>query len=245
MKWNMGWMHDTLNYAQTDPLYRRFHQNQLTFSQLYAYSENFVLPLSHDEVVHMKRSMLDKMSGDVWQKFANLRILYAYQYAHPGKKLLFMGGEFGQWDEWSEAKSLDWVVSGMDKHAGLFNLICDLNKIYRNTPAMHSYDFDHQGFEWLSCDDVDNSVLAFIRRDRQKSIICLFNFTPAALEDYVIGVPEAGTYKEVLNSDAAWYGGSDVGNAGEVNSQPQQEHGFEQSLTLTLPPLAALFLEKT
>ncbi len=244
MKWNMGWMHDTLNYAQTDPLYRRFHQNQLTFSQLYAYSENFVLPLSHDEVVHMKRSMLDKMPGDVWQKFANLRVLYAYQYAHPGKKLLFMGGEFGQWDEWSESKSLDWVVSGMDKHAGLFNLICDLNKIYRNTPAMHAYDFDHQGFQWLSCDDVDNSVLAFIRRDRQKSIICLFNFTPVALEDYVLGVPEAGTYKEVFNSDAAWYGGTDVGNAGEVNSQPQQEHGFEQTLTLTLPPLAALFLEK-
>lgn len=244
MKWNMGWMHDTLNYAQTDPLYRRFHQNQLTFSQLYAYSENFVLPLSHDEVVHMKRSMLDKMAGDVWQKFANLRVLYAYQYAHPGKKLLFMGGEFGQWDEWCESKSLDWAVSGMDKHAGLFNLICDLNGHYRNNPALHFHDFDRQGFEWLSCDDVDNSVLAFIRRGQKKSIICVFNFTPAALKNYFIGVPEGGMYQEVFNSDAAWYGGTDVGNGGAVNSQPQQEHGYEHTLTITLPPLAALFLEK-
>jgi len=245
MKWNMGWMHDTLNYSQTDPLYRRFHQNQLTFSQLYAYTENFVLPLSHDEVVHMKRSMLDKMQGDVWQKFANLRVLYAYQYAHPGKKLLFMGGEFGQWDEWSERKSLDWVISGMDKHAGLTNMISDLNKIYRDTSTMHYYDFDQQGFQWISCDDVDNSVLAFIRRDQQNFIICLFNFTPATLKEYVIGVPEAGSYKEVFNSDAAWYGGTDVGNGGEVNSQPQPDHGFEHSLKLTLPPLAALFLVKT
>ena len=244
MKWNMGWMHDTLNYAQTDPLYRRFHQNQLTFSQLYAYSENFVLPLSHDEVVHMKRSMLDKMAGDVWQKFANLRAFYAYQYAHPGKKLLFMGGEFGQWDEWNESKALDWDIFGMDKHAGLYNMICDLNEIYRTNPAMHYYDFDHQGFEWLSCDDVDNSVLAFVRRSPQKFILCIFNFTPAALKDYVIGIPEAGSYKEIFNTDASWYGGSDVGNAGEISSQPQQEHGFEQCLTLTIPPLGALFLEK-
>lgn len=244
MKWNMGWMHDTLNYAQTDPLYRRFHQNQLTFSQLYAYSENFVLPLSHDEVVHMKRSMLDKMSGDAWQKFANLRVLYAYQYAHPGKKLLFMGGEFGQWEEWSESKSLDWAVSGVDKHAGLFNLISDLNKLYRNTPALHFYDFDYQGFQWISCDDVDNSVLAFVRRSQKKNIICMFNFTPRPLESYVIGVPESGSYKEVFNSDAAWYGGSDVGNGGKVDSLPQQEHGFEHSLMITIPPLAALFLEK-
>jgi len=244
MKWNMGWMHDTLNYTQTDPLYRRFHQSQLTFSQLYAYSENFVLPLSHDEVVHMKRSMLDKMSGDVWQKFANLRILYAYQYAHPGKKLLFMGGEFGQWQEWSERQALDWAVSGMDKHAGLHNLISDLNKLYRQKPAMHFYDFDHQGFQWISCDDVDNSIMAFIRREQKDAVICVFNFTPATLENYVIGVPEAGSYKEIFNSDAAWYGGTDVGNGGMVDSQEQQEHGFEHTLTITIPPLAALFLEK-
>jgi len=244
MKWNMGWMHDTLSYAQTDPLYRKFHQDQLTFSQLYAYSENFVLPLSHDEVVHMKRSMLDKMSGDVWQKFANLRVLYAYQYAHPGKKLLFMGGEFGQWNEWSEAKSLNWEISGIDKHAGLFNLISDLNSVYRNNPALYVFDFDHQGFQWLSCDDVNNSVLAFIRRSQNDTFVCIFNFTPAPLENYVIGVPDAAVYKEVFNSDAAWYGGSDMGNSGEVQSQHKFDHGFENSLTLTIPPLAGLFLKK-
>ena len=244
MKWNMGWMHDTLTYMQTDPLYRRFHQEQLTFSQLYAYSENFILPLSHDEVVHMKRSMLDKMPGDVWQKFANLRALYAYHYAHPGKKLLFMGGEFGQWNEWTESRELDWIVAGMDRHAGLYNLICDLNRLYRDSPALHRHDFEPQGFQWLSCDDADNSVLAFARHGDNRLMLCLFNFTPATLENYTIGVPQAGRYKEVLNSDAAWYGGSDTGNAGEVASRTQPEHGFEQSLQLTLPPLGALFLEK-
>ncbi|HEB83218.1 MAG TPA: 1,4-alpha-glucan branching enzyme, partial [Gammaproteobacteria bacterium] len=244
MKWNMGWMHDTLTYMQTDPLYRRFHQEQLTFSQLYAYSENFILPLSHDEVVHMKRSMLDKMPGDVWQKFANLRALYAYHYAHPGKKLLFMGGEFGQWNEWTESRELDWIVAGMDRHAGLYNLICDLNRLYRDSPALHRHDFEPQGFQWLSCDDADNSVLAFARHGDNRLMLCLFNFTPATLENYTIGVPQAGRYKEVLNSDAAWYGGSDTGNAGEVASRAQPEHGFEQSLQLTLPPLGALFLEK-
>ncbi|MDH3342182.1 MAG: 1,4-alpha-glucan branching protein GlgB [Gammaproteobacteria bacterium] len=244
MKWNMGWMHDTLNYAQTDSLYRRFHQNQLTFSQLYAYSENFVLPLSHDEVVHMKRSMLDKMPGDVWQKFANLRVLYAYHYAHPGKKLLFMGGEFGQWDEWSEGRQLDWVISGMDKHAGLSNEICDLNRLYRDLPALHVYDFDHQGFQWLSCDDIDNSVLAFVRRADADAVLCIFNFSPKPIENYLIGVPEAGSYKEIFNSDAAWYGGGDVGNGGVVVSQNNSVHGFEHSLTITIPPLAALFLQQ-
>ncbi len=243
MKWNMGWMHDTLNYAQTDPVYRQFHQNQLTFSQLYAYSENFILPLSHDEVVHMKRSMLDKMPGDNWQRFANLRVLYAYHYAHPGKKLLFMGGEFGQWDEWNESKQLDWMVSGIDKHAGLTNLVTDLNNIYRTNPAMHVYDFDGQGFQWISCDDAANSVMAFIRRSQNEFIICVFNFTPVPRENYVIGVPEAGTYKEVLNSDAAWYGGSNMGNT-ELQSSEQSDHGFEHVLSLTIPPLAALFLEK-
>ena len=243
MKWNMGWMHDTLSYTQTDPLYRRFHQNQLTFSQLYAYSENFVLPLSHDEVVHMKRSMLDKMPGDVWQKFANLRLLYAYHYAHPGKKLLFMGSEFGQWDEWSESRQLDWAIAGMDKHAGLTNLLTDLNHFYRETEAMHVYDFEQQGFQWLSCDDVDNSILVFIRRAGQDLVICAFNFTPQTLEAYVIGAPEAGSYKEVLNSDTSWYGGSGVNNE-TMTTQAQPEHGFEQSLSLTLPPLAAVFLRK-
>jgi 1,4-alpha-glucan branching enzyme len=244
MKWNMGWMHDTLNYAQTDPIYRRYHQNQLTFSQLYAYSENFVLPLSHDEVVHMKRSMLDKMPGDVWQKFANLRLLYTYQYAHPGKKLLFMGGEFGQWIEWSESKQLDWEISGMDKHAGLVNLLCDLNKLYRELPPLHVYDFEARGFQWLSCDDVDNSVLAFIRRGDHDALICIFNFTPATLTDYVIGIPEAGTYKVIFDSDASWYGGSNAGNSFEIVSSQRSEHGFDNSLTVTVPPLAALFIQK-
>jgi 1,4-alpha-glucan branching enzyme len=229
---------------QTDPMYRRFHQNQLTFSQLYAYSENFVLPLSHDEVVHMKRSMLDKMPGDVWQKFANLRVLYAYHYAHPGKKLLFMGSEFGQWEEWSESKQLDWVISGMDKHAGLYNMLCDLNKIYREERAMHVHDFDHQGFQWLSCDDIDNSVLAFVRRAEHEAVLCVFNFTPKPLENYNIGVPEAGSYIEVFNSDTAWYGGSNMGNMGKLQSRQQKDHDFENSLTMTIPPLAAVFLQK-
>lgn len=241
MKWNMGWMHDTLSYAQTDPVYRRFHLNQLTFSQLYAYSENFVLPLSHDEVVHMKRSMLDKMPGDVWKKFANLRLLYAYHYAHPGKKLLFMGGEFGQWDEWNESKQLDWMVSGMDKHAGLVNLCRDLNNIYCKFTPMHFYDFDQQGFQWISCDDVDNSTLAFIRRSQDEFVICMFNFTPVPREDYTIGVPQEGLYREIFNSDAICYGGSNLGNGGEVFSQHQSLHGFEYSITLILPPLSAVF----
>ncbi len=244
MKWNMGWMHDTLNYFQADPVYRRFHQNQLTFSQLYAYSENFVLPLSHDEVVHMKRSMLDKMPGDVWQKFANLRMLYTYQYAHPGKKLLFMGGEFGQWDEWSERKSLDWIIAGMDKHAGLGNLVRDLNILYRDNPALHAHDFQPEGFQWITCDDADNSILVFLRRSKFESIICAFNFTPVPRENYAIGVPEQGTYVEVLNSDASWYGGSNLGNAGKVTTIRQHEHGFDYTLKLTLPPLAGLFLQK-
>jgi 1,4-alpha-glucan branching enzyme len=244
MKWNMGWMHDTLNYFQADPVYRRFHQNQLTFSQLYAYSENFVLPLSHDEVVHMKRSMLDKMPGDVWQKFANLRTLYAYQYAHPGKKLLFMGGEFGQWDEWSEKKGLDWIVSGMDKHAGLGNLVRDLNIIYRKNPALHAYDFHAEGFQWITCEDEENSILVFLRRSKYESLICAFNFTPVPRENYVIGVPEEGSYVEVLNTDASWYGGSNLGNAGKVTATRQKEHGFDYALKLTLPPLSGLFLQK-
>jgi len=244
MKWNMGWMHDTLTYLQTDPVYRRFHQHQLTFSQLYAYSENFVLPLSHDEVVHMKRSMLDKMPGDIWQMFANLRLLYAYQYAHPGKKLLFMGGEFGQWDEWTESKALDWMIAGMDKHAGLHNLVRDLNKLYREKTALYAYEFSVEGFQWISCDDEANSVLAFLRRSDDSSVICIFNFTPVPRENYVIGVPEGGDYIELLNTDAAWYGGTDVGNAGRIAAVNRSEHGFEYSLPLTLPPLSGLILQK-
>ncbi|MDH5515941.1 MAG: alpha amylase C-terminal domain-containing protein, partial [Gammaproteobacteria bacterium] len=219
-------------------------QNQLTFSQLYAYSENFVLPLSHDEVVHMKRSMLDKMPGDVWQKFANLRALYAYQYTHPGKKLLFMGGEFGQWNEWSERKSLDWMVAGMDKHAGLSNLVHDLNHLYRGQPALYAHDFDSTGFEWISCDDADRSVLVFLRKSLHESVICAFNFTPVPRDNYRIGVPEGGLYRELLNTDAAWYGGADLGNAGQVEASATPFHGFGYSLLLTLPPLSGLVLSK-
>ncbi len=244
MKWNMGWMHDTLNYFQSDPVYRRFQQNQLTFSQLYAYNENFVLPLSHDEVVHMKRSMLDKMPGDVWQKFANLRALYAYQYAHPGKKLLFMGGEFGQWNEWDESKSIDWMVSGMDKHAGLSNLLRDLNHLYRNQPALHAFDFNAEGFQWISCDDEANSILAFLRRSLHESVVCVFNFTPVPRENYKIGVPESGTYVELLNTDANFYGGAGLGNAGRTEALDYKQHGFDFSLNLTLPPLSGLILQK-
>ncbi len=244
MKWNMGWMHDTLAYIQTDPIYRRFNQNQLTFSQLYAYSENFVLPLSHDEVVHMKRSMLDKMPGDVWQKFASLRLLYAYQYAHPGKKLLFMGGEFGQWNEWNESRPLDWMVAGMDKHAGLRNLVKDLNTFYRTQPVFYALEFDSQGFQWISCDDEENSVLAFLRRLDDQFVICVFNFTPVVRENYIVGVPQAGRYLECMNSDAEFYGGSNVGNAGGVTAKRQAEHGFDYAIQLTLPPLSALFFRR-
>ena len=244
MKWNMGWMHDTLNYMQSDPVYRRFHQNQLTFSQLYAYNENFVLPLSHDEVVHMKRSMLDKMPGDVWQKFANLRVLYTYQYAHPGKKLLFMGGEFGQWNEWDESKSIDWMVAGIDKHAGLSNLIRDLNRLYRDEHALHAFDFNAEGFQWISCDDEANSILAFLRKSLHESVVCVFNFTPVPRENYKIGVPERGTYVELLNTDANFYGGAGLGNGGSVETLDYRQHGFDFSLSLTLPPLSGLILQK-
>jgi 1,4-alpha-glucan branching enzyme len=244
MKWNMGWMHDTLNYMQSDPVYRRFQQDQLTFSQLYAYSENFVLPLSHDEVVHMKRSMLDKMPGDVWQKFANLRTLYAYQYAHPGKKLLFMGSEFGQWNEWDESKAIDWMVAGIDKHVGLTNLLRDLNHLYRDEKALHAFDFNAEGFQWISCDDEANSVLAFLRRSLHENVVCVFNFTPVPRENYVIGVPEPGSYIELLNTDAVYYGGAGLGNQGQVEALEYHQHGFDFSVRLTLPPLAALILRK-
>lgn len=244
MKWNMGWMHDTLAYMQSDPVYRRFQQNQLTFSQLYAYNENFVLPLSHDEVVHMKRSMLDKMPGDVWQKFANLRALYAYQYMHPGKKLLFMGGEFGQWNEWDESKALDWMVSGMDKHAGLTNLVRDLNRLYKEQTALHAFDFDAEGFQWISCDDDASSVLVFLRKSLHESVVCVLNLTPVPREGYRIGVPEAGAYLELLNTDAVSYGGGGLGNQGRVNAQMHRQHGFDYSVSLTLPPLAALILSR-
>ena len=243
MKWNMGWMNDTLAYIEQNPIHRKYHQDKLTFSQLYAYSENFVIPFSHDEVVHLKRSMLDKMPGDEWQHFANLRLLYSYQYAHPGKKLLFMGGEFGQWSEWSEQGQLDWPLTQLPAHQGVMRLITDLNQLYRNEPALHRLDFDQHGFQWIDCHDSDQSALSFIRCADGQHLICIFNFTPVPREGYRIGVPEAGCYRERLNSDSSYYGGSDLGNSGKTQSEPTPWMGFRHSLELNLPPLGALILQ--
>ncbi|MEZ5449752.1 MAG: alpha amylase C-terminal domain-containing protein [Thiolinea sp.] len=244
MKWNMGWMNDNLRYMAQDPVYRKYHHNQLTFSQMYAWTENFVLPLSHDEVVHLKRSMLDKMPGDYWQKFANLRLFYAWQYAHPGKKLLFMGGEFGQWTEWTEQHALDWQLTTFPAHDALRSLLRDLNGLYRDKAALHAFDFDPRGFQWIDCNDSDQSVLSLIRRDGQgNTVLAVFNFTPVVRSDYRIGAPAAGVYHEVLNTDSEFYGGSNCGNAGQLHTDPEAWMGFAQSLVLTLPPLGALFLE--
>lgn len=245
-KWNMGWMHDVLEYMRHDPVHRRYHHHQLTFGLLYAFSENFVLPLSHDEVVHGKGSLINKMSGDYWQKFANLRALYGFMWAHPGKKLLFMGGEFAQWNEWNDGGSLDWNLLDFPSHAGMQALIRDLNGIYRKTPALYEIDFDHHGFEWISANDSDNSVIAFLRRgrDQARAILCVCNFTPVVRHDYRIGAPGPGVYHERLNTDSEYYGGSNVGNRfGMVDAEQIPAHGREWSVSLTLPPLATLFLE--
>ncbi|WP_457666697.1 1,4-alpha-glucan branching protein GlgB [Thiolapillus sp.] len=246
MKWNMGWMHDTLSYMETDPIYRKYHHDKLTFSQLYLWTENFVLPFSHDEVVHLKRSMLDKMPGDVWQRFANLRLLYAYQYAHPGKKLLFMGSEFGQWTEWDAKSALDWPLMEFPDHQGIHKLVTDLNRLYRNEASLYQTDFDSNGFQWIDCHDSEQSVLSFIRRSKDNPedlLLCLFNFTPVPRLGYRIGVPAAESYQECLNSDSNWYGGSNTGNAGYIEVQETPWMGFDHSIELTLPPLAALILK--
>ena len=249
LKWNMGWMHDVLEYAKRDPIYRQFHQNELTFSMIYAYSEKFVLPFSHDEVVHMKGSMLTKMAGDRWQKLANLRALYAYMYAHPGKKLLFMGGEFGQWKEWDFAGYLDWGLLNpaypfTEEHIKLRDLVRDLNHLLVSEPALHERDFHPGGFEWIDGSDTAHSVLAWIRygNDRRDPLVFVVNFTPVPQPGYRVGVNWPGRYAEVLNTDAALYGGSNVGNLGGVESEPVSWHGRAQSIRLTLPPLAALLL---
>jgi len=245
-KWNMGWMHDMLNYFGRDPIYRRFHQDQLTFGLLYAFSENFVLALSHDEVVHGKRSLLDKMPGDIWQRFANLRLLYGCMYGHPGGKMLFMGGEFGQWQEWNHDTSLDWHLCDSDLHHGLQRLILDLNHLYRSEPALHEADFDWSGFQWIDFNDTDNSVVAYVRTSpsTQSSIVCVCNLTPIPRHHYRIGVPEAGWYRELINTDSFCYGGSNVGNAGGVRSTHSPCHTHQHSLTLSLPPLAVLLLKR-
>jgi 1,4-alpha-glucan branching enzyme len=244
-KWNMGWMHDTLKYMQQDPVHRRWHHGNLTFSMLYAYHENFVLPFSHDEVVHGKRSMLDKMPGDVWQKCANLRALYGYMFGHPGKKMLFMGSEFGQWREWSHDRSLDWHLLDEPHHAGIQRFVADLNRVYRQEPALYELDFDPVGFSWIDCNDNENSVVSFVRRakDPDDFLVMVVNFTPVPRQDYRIGVPAPGGYAELLNSDAEVYGGSNVGNGGWVNTEPIESHGQPQSLSLTLPPLGFVLLK--
>jgi len=243
-KWNMGWMNDTLTYIKKDPIYRKYHQDQLTFSLIYAFSEHFVLPFSHDEVVHMKQSMLSKMPGDDWQKFANLRLLYTYMYGHPGKKLLFMGSEIGQWDEWSEDKSLDWHLLQWEPHKGIKRLISDLNDLYKNNPALYEVDFSWEGFEWIDMHDAENSLLSFIRYSSDKSEFLLFlvNFTPNVIEDYKFGAPQEGDYEVIFNSDSEYYGGSNVGTK-IVSAQQGEHHNKPAHFTITLPPLAGMILQ--
>ena len=243
-KWDMGWMHDTLDYLRHDPVHRRFHHHALTFRGLYAFHENFVLPLSHDEVVHGKGSLLAKMSGDHWQKCANLRLLYCNQWSLPGKKLLFMGCEFGQEREWSHESSLDWHLTADPRHGGLQRLVADLNELYRRELALHQLDTEAAGFEWVDANDSNQSVTSYLRKDRNgEPVLVVLNYTPVLRAGYRVGVPRGGPWRELLNSDAAIYGGSGVGNWGRVQAQPVPSHGREQSLELQLPPLGALFLK--
>ncbi len=246
MKWDMGWMHDTLSYMSKDPVHRRFHHNQLTFRLIYAYHENFILPLSHDEVVHGKGSLIRQMSGDDWQKFGNLRLLYGYMYAQPGKKLLFMGSEFGQWNEWYHEESLHWHLLEYPLHATLKRWVEDLNRTYRSEPALHQLDFDPAGFEWIDCNDSHNSVLSLIRKGRsaKDSLIIVCNFTPVPRYNYRVGVPSGGYWREILNSDAKIYGGSGHGNLGGIEASPIPFHGRPYSMNLTVPPLGAIFLKR-
>ncbi|RCX24969.1 1,4-alpha-glucan branching protein GlgB [Thioalbus denitrificans] len=245
MKWNMGWMNDTLEYFSQDPVHRKYHHDRLTFSMLYAFTENFVLPFSHDEVVHGKQSMLNKMPGDEWQRFANLRLIYSYQFLHPGKKLLFMGCEFGQGLEWDSARTLDWYVLDYPLHQGVRQLVKDLNGLYHNAPALYRHEFDWEGIEWIDCHDADQSVLSFLRKDGDDFLVVVLNFTPVPRHGYRIGVPAAGLYRERLNSDSAYYGGSNLGNgAGPLAAEPTPWMGRPHSLALTLPPLAAIVLER-
>ncbi|HKQ61303.1 MAG TPA: 1,4-alpha-glucan branching protein GlgB [Candidatus Polarisedimenticolaceae bacterium] len=245
MKWDMGWMHDTLDYFQLDPLFRKDHHRRLTFRMLYAYSENFVLPLSHDEVVHGKGSLVVKMPGDDWQRCANLRLLLAYMTALPGKKLLFMGAELGQWREWDHERALDWGLIDHPRHAGLQRWVADLNALYRSEPALHAVDFAPGGFRWIDCGDAAQSVLVLERcAPGGRRVLAALNFTPVPREHYRIGVPDTGHYAERLNSDAPEYGGSGVKNGGALEAVAMRYHGQDHSLLLTLPPLAALFLER-
>jgi len=244
MKWDMGWMHDTLEYFSRDPVHRRFHHNKLTFRQLYAFSENFVLPLSHDEVVHEKGSLIGKMPGDEWQRFANLRLLLGYQYAQPGKKLLFMGGEFGQYAEWNHDRSLDWHLLEHAPHAGLQRWTRDLNARHREEPALHELDSDPAGFQWVDANDSEHSVVAFLRLDRSgRAVLVVCNFTPIPRQGYRVGVPSGGFWREILNSDAVEFGGSGWGNYGGAEAEAWSVHGRPFSVSLTLPPLGCVYLK--
>ncbi|NLC71832.1 MAG: 1,4-alpha-glucan branching protein GlgB [Desulfuromonadaceae bacterium] len=246
LKWKMGWMHDSLEYFGNDPIYRKFHHDKLTFSIWYAFSENYLLPLSHDEVVHGKSSLLGRMPGDDWQKFANLRLLYGYQFTHPGKKLLFMGGEFGQWSEWNHDRSLDWHLLDYLPHQGLQRWVGDLNRLYRSEPSLHVRDFEQEGFRWVDFSDWESSVISYLRcgnvSDETLLVVC--NCTPVPRSNYRVGVPERGFWKEIINSDAREYGGSGQGNLGGIESVPVASHNYYQSLTLTLPPLGILVFKK-
>ncbi|MCS7137723.1 MAG: 1,4-alpha-glucan branching protein GlgB [Candidatus Caldarchaeum sp.] len=247
MKWNMGWMHDTLEYFSKDPVYRKYHHNLITFSFWYAFSENYVLPLSHDEVVYGKRSLLSKMPGDWWQKFANLRLLYGYMYSFPGKKLLFMGGEFGMWNEWNHDRALDWELLGYETHRGVQRLVKDLNMVYRNEPALHQLDFDRSGLEVVDFNDIEQSVISYLRRADSSDdvILVVCNFTPVPRHNYRVGVPKPGFWREIINTDATEYGGSGMGNLGGKEAEEEPMHGRNHSLSLTLPPLAAIYLKNT
>jgi 1,4-alpha-glucan branching enzyme len=246
LKWNMGWMNDFLRFAEEDPVHRKYHFGLLTFSLMYAFSEHFVLPFSHDEVVHLKGSLLEKMPGDTWQKFANLRLSLGFMWAHPGKKLLFMGGEFGQWSEWSESRSLDWHLLDDPMHQGMRRWVADLNALYRAEPALWEVDFSYEGFRWIDFHDAEQTVLSFVRRGRAPGdeVVVLCNFTPVPRVDYRVGLPQPGAYRELLNSDAAVYGGGNLGNQGVVWSEPVPEHGCPQSARLMIPPLGILLLKR-
>ena len=246
MKWDMGWMHDMLAYMSEDPIHRKFHHNKLTFRMVYSFNENFVLPLSHDEVVYGKGSLLQKMPGDDWQRFANLRLLFGVMYAQPGKKLLFMGGEFGQWNEWYHETSLDWNLLEHPSHSGVQRWVTDLNQLYKNEPALHELDFDQAGFEWIDCNDSQQSTLSLLRKglSTEDTIVIACNFTPVPHHNYRVGVPEGGLWSEILNSDAQEYDGSGQGNFGAVGAETTSFHGRPYSVNITLPPLAIVYFKR-
>ncbi len=245
LKWNMGWMNDTVGYIAHEPIHRKYHHDQLTFSLIYAFHENFVLPLSHDEVVHLKGSLLDQMPGDLWQKFANLRVLFSYMWTHPGKKLIFMGSDFGQWNEWDFDNSLQWDLMQWQSHQGLGKCLADLNHLYRREKALYELDFDGHGFEWIDCHNWENSTFSFIRKakDPRDFLVVCSNFTPVPRPSHHLGVPEAGWYEEVFNSDSVYYGGSNLGNGAGVMAEPTESHGRPASIQITLPPLATVVLK--